>query len=101
MKASKKPIYEIGPIETGIPIPLRYTGRRQQDAARERVLSLPVGGSFTLAVGASPPRPCDVAIRLVVWARGRSLVLRYRRIDEFSVRIWRCEPSETVEGRTP
>lgn len=93
--------HQIGPVETGIPIPRRYTACRSQNAVRERVLSLPIGGSFTLA-GASPSESvrADV-IRLIAWARSRGLALRYRRIDESSARIWRCAPSETVGESAP
>ena len=99
METNNNPAYEVGPIETNIPIPRRYTACRSEQAVRERALSLPVGGSFTVAVGPSSPPATDIAIQLAAWARTRGMLLRYRRIDDRSVRIWRCAPSETVEAR--
>jgi hypothetical protein len=87
--------YEVGPIESGVPLPERFSQTHTLD--QQRVLELDDGDSFLLQVkplvdGEARLRCHSVpylAARLSAWARGRKVRLAYRMIDKSTARIWR------------
>jgi len=91
-------IYDVGHIESGVPLPQR-TGSALTPG-QQRVLELSDGDSFVLyatrivddngvTVRWRFNHVSDIAARLSSWARGRHVRLAYRVIDKDTARIWR------------
>lgn len=93
-------VYEVGPIESGVPLPRRAGQELTPD--QQRVLEMEDGDSFllqtipTTIAGGEGINPrwryhsaSHIASRLSSWARGRHVRLAYRMIDKNTARIWR------------
>ncbi|MBB6187990.1 hypothetical protein [Rhodanobacter sp. MP7CTX1] len=91
-------IYDVGHIESGVPLPQR-TGAALTPG-QQRVLELNDGDSFVLHATRIADdngvilrgrfnHVSDIAARLSSWARGRRVRLAYRVIDKDTARIWR------------
>ena len=91
-------IYDVGSIESGVPLPQRMG--TVLTLGQQRILELKDGDSFLLqALRVSEGNDVDpkgrthsasyIAARLTNWARGRHIRLAYRMIDKDTARIWR------------
>ena len=81
--------YTVGEIERGIPFPAKR--KKPLSIEQKELLQLKDGESLVLPVHFGTFQT-DNAERLMQWARSKGIYTVRRKIDDYSVRIWRVGP---------